>query len=434
MYKAIENYRKTFDGLSSEIRANTEQYRKGDFTLRLLFPDGSPVRASVRAVQKSHDFNFGTNVLMLGSMGDQEQAYRDAVTDLFNFVTTTFCWNCMETEPGKFRFAEGSEEMYRRPPADRVLTFAKENNLRAKGQPLFCARWCPEWVPHDTDTLKNLWTKFVTAVAQRYDGEYYTFDVVNESYQRHFEDMGVFKNLWISESATSFVKWLLKRAGEIFSRDCIMARNETTHVNFGPHADYYYEENRQLLEEGVRLDSIGFQVHFFNGASCLEKHISGEAGLENIYKTYHKMATLGIPMSITEITVPTVFEGMSLPEGEELQAEILEYLYRLWFSIPHMSGITYWNLKDGDAWKSEGSCRGCLIDENLRRKPSYLALERLIRQEWNTNITTRTDDAGTLSFRGFYGNYELTIEAEDQAPVTRTASFTQKTDSLTLIL
>ena len=46
--------------------------------------------------------------------------------------------------------------------------------------------------------------------------------------------------------------------------------NEATHVNYGEYVDIYYNENKKLLEEGVRLDSIGFQFHFFNG-----NHIAG---------------------------------------------------------------------------------------------------------------------------------------------------------------
>lgn len=188
MKEAINNYRKTYDALLPEINANIEKYRKGNFKIKVLKQDGTPVSATIKAEQKSHKFDFGTSALMIGNMGEKEQEYRDAVSNMFNLITTTFCWSVMETEPGKYRFEEGSEEIYRRPPSDRVLNFAKENNMKAKGQPLFCGRWCPDWVPQDIDTLKELWIKFVKEVAQRYDGEYNIFDVVNESYSTKFYD------------------------------------------------------------------------------------------------------------------------------------------------------------------------------------------------------------------------------------------------------
>ncbi len=431
--KAIEGYRKSYEALLPKINADIEKYRKGNFSIKVVNQAGDPVAATVKVEQRKHLFDFGTSALMLGNMGDKEMEYRNAVSNLFNFITTTFCWSAMETEPGSYRFEEGCEEIYRRPPSDRVLSFAKENGMKAKGQPLFCGRWCPDWVPQDLDELKRRWVIFVKEVAKRYDGEYRIFDVVNESYQTE----GTWKNMkWLPISVGEFVKWMLETAGEIFSDGCVMERNETTRVNYGEYADLYYEENKKLLEEGVRLDSIGFQFHFFNGESCMKNLISsdGVASLENIYAAYHKMSTLGIPLYITEITIPSVYEGMTACQGEALQAELLETLYRLWFSIPNMKGIIYWNIKDGDAWKNEGDCLGCLIDEYMRKKKSYYALEHLIKREWNTCVTSATNSDGVLNFSGFYGDYTVTISADSKEKKTLGHSFDKEGGTLTVIV
>ena len=427
MKQAIENYRKMYNALLPEMNANIEKYRKGNFRIKVINQDGTPAEAKINIEQKTHAFDFGTSALMIGAMGEKEKEYRDAVSNLFNLITTTFCWSVMETEPGKFRFEEGSEEIYRRPPSDRVLAFAKENNMKAKGQPLFCGRWCPDWVPQDIDILKEKWISYVKEVAKRYDGKYYMFDVVNESYAT----WSTWKNMsWLPIPIWDFVKWMLKTAGEIFSEKCVMERNEATHVNFGEYAEKYYEENKKLLEEGIRLDSIGMQFHFFTGRDCVEKHIGGVAGLQNIYHTYHKISSLGIPMYISEVTIPSVYENMSKEEGEELQAEILEKLYRLWFSIPNMKGIIYWNIKEGDAWANEGDCRGCLIDEYLRKKKSYYALEHLIKRQWNTSFCSETKSDGTLDFSGFYGSYDITAEVDGLRVKKQNVSFDKDNDLL----
>ena len=72
----IDNYRKTVQELLPEINANIEKYRKGNFKIKVLREDGTPVAATVKAEQKKHAFDFGTNVLMLGHMGEKEQEYR----------------------------------------------------------------------------------------------------------------------------------------------------------------------------------------------------------------------------------------------------------------------------------------------------------------------------------------------------------------------
>lgn len=412
MQNILETYLAAYEPLSKEIDANIEKYRKGDFKIEVRRADGTPLAARMEVRQTGHAFDFGISPLMLGALGEKEQAYRDAITDLFNFVTTTFCWNAVEIEPGKFRFDDGIQEIYRRPPAERVWQFAQENGLRAKGQPLFCGRWCPEWIGEDLDELKTNWKRFVGEVAARYDGKYHIFDVVNESYAH-----GSWRNMeWLPIPRFELVRWFMQTAGELFSERTKMERNEPTPINYGEYAQKYYEDNKRLLEEGVRLDSIGMQFHFFNGRDCLNKLIYGESNLGEIYKNYHRLSTLGVPTYISEITIPTHYMGLSVEEGEELQRVILDRLYRLWFSIPSMQGIVYWNLKDGDTWQGEDKCLGCLLDENMRRKPSYYALENLIKREWNTTLEGRTDEAGALAFRGFYGDYEVTVETQDGAP------------------
>jgi len=429
MNEAIKRYRELYEKLLPEINSNIEKYRKGTFTVRVQKEDGTPVSATIKAQQKKHAFDFGTSALMLGTMDDKEQEYRDAVSNLFNLVTTTFCWGVMETEPGKFRFSEDSEKIFRRPPSDTVLKFAKANNMKAKGQPLFCGRWCPEWVPEDYEKLKELWINYVTEVAKRYGDSFYLFDVVNESYQVN----GSWMNMhWLPVSNGDFVRWLLETVSDIFSENCILERNEATHVNFGEPANQYYEENKKLLEDGVRLDSIGIQFHYHSGKHCIEEHIQGPANLESLYNTYQRMSSLGIPLYISEITIPSIFDGMSLNEGEDFQGEILDKLYHLWFSIPNMQGIIYWNLKDGEAWGNEGDCRGALIDEYMRKKKAYYKLEHLIKREWNTCVTTETNKEGILEFSGFYGDYDITLQIEGENQKKYTASFNKDKSSIVI--
>ena len=147
-----------------------------------------------------------------------------------------------------------------------------------------------------------------------------------------------------------------------------------------------------------------------------------------------KMSGLGVPLYITEITIPTVYEGMTLDEGEDLQAEILEKLYRLWFSVPGMNGIIYWNLKDGDTWVNESDCRGCLVDEYMRKKKSYYALEHLIKRDWNTCVTSVSDENGELEISAFYGKYDIVIESDGNKVEKRAVSFDRKGQMLTITI
>lgn len=120
--------------------------------------------------------------------------------------------------------------------------------------------------------------------------------------------------------------------------------------------------------------------------------------------SYEGHGVFKLPLYITEITIP----GAG-PDGESLQAEVLRDYYRLWFSVPMMAGITYWNFADGTAVEGENEAKGGLVDEAMQPKPAYRALERLIHEEWSTRVQARTDDRGVAGFRGFYGRYEAVV-------------------------
>ena len=409
MKAAIEHFRKLYSDLEEQIEARIEAHRKGDFNIKVTDKDGNPVEATVCAIQKTHKFDFGVAPLMLGDMKQHEAEYQKAVTDLFNLITTTFCWGVMETSEGVYRFEEGSEYIYRRPPADRMLKFAKKNGLRIKGQPLLADSWHPEWASRDEEKLKEQITNYIQKVADRYDGKFYLFDVVNESFLCHKRtpDFPLYKG-----DSFEYVKWVLDTASKIFSKKCILERNESTGVNYDV-TERYYNENKQLLEMGIRLDSIGFQFHFMSGEGFRDDLCIGRYNLNHLMETYMKMSSLGVPMYVSEVTMPTVYEGLTEAEGEELQAEVLYKLYKLWFSIPSMQGIIFWNLKDGDTWKGESACKGCLLDEFMRRKKSYYALEYLIKKEWNTSFNDTVNADGKLTFRGFYGKYDVTVKYND---------------------
>jgi len=189
MKAAIEHFRNLYSKYESQINDGIETYRKGNFTLSIKDKDGNPVKCKISVKQTGHSFDFGVAPLMLGDMGDNEQKYRDAITDLFNLITTTFCWGVMETVEGVYRFEEGSEYIYRRPPSDYMLRFAKENGLKIKGQPLLADSWHPEWASRDEEKLKEQIINYIQKVADRYDGKFYLFDVVMSTFYFKFAIM-----------------------------------------------------------------------------------------------------------------------------------------------------------------------------------------------------------------------------------------------------
>ena len=173
-----------------------------------------------------------------------------------------------------------------------------------------------------------------------------------------------------------------------------------------------YIENELL--RGGRIDAIGMQFHMFHRAERYFDATRKFYDLAQLFRTLDNYARFGRPMQITEVTVPAFTADAA---DEESQADVLERLYSLWFSYPNMTQIVYWNLADGYAafttpgnmTDGENYYRGGLLRFDMSEKPAYRRLRHLITEVWTTEETVTADDSGAAHFRGFYGEYEVTV-------------------------
>ncbi|MCX7045499.1 MAG: endo-1,4-beta-xylanase [Candidatus Sumerlaeota bacterium] len=400
-----EGYHKLWSdpALTQRIEKNIERYRKQDAALEIVSADGKPLAgATVEAQQKTHRFLFGCNGFVLGQLDTPEknQRYEEAFAKIFNFVTVPFYWEGTEPTQGELRYAEGSRDIWRRPPPDRYLPFAKKYGITLKGHPLLWHAYNPPWLPKDADTLRKLYQKRFAEIASRYAKDIPIWDVVNES-------LVCPKTYPLFTDDRSYVAWAFKEAHRVFRPENTLMINEVTgcHLWGAGAENRYYKQVKQLQAGGADVKGIGFQFHFFS-ADALKKYLNdAQYAPAKLLDLYESFGDFNLPLYVTEITIAT-------PAGEpNVQAEVAGNLYRLWFSAPKMAGITWWNLGDGTAVKGENTALGGLLDNSFAPKASYLALERLINQEWKTRLTTKADEQGRVRFRGFCGKYSVKVAA-----------------------
>lgn len=386
--------------------ADIETNRKADVSLVMKDADGRIMRnAACDVRQISSDFAFGCNGLCLGQLGPTNAAYEAKLSEFFNLVTTTFCPGVMEPEKGRCRFDANSEEIWRRPPSDRVLDFARAHGMRMKGQPLICDRWHPAWAKSQTKAEAEAYYRdWLRRVAERYGRSVWYFDVVNEAFDtpKRTPDFPLYQG----DKTLSFVDWAYAEAEKVFPKECMLGINMGIGAtDWNRSGKRYFKLCKRICDKGIRLDAIGFQFHLFSREKG-ERFVRLEHWHPDMLRrSYDEFAKLRKPLFINEITIPsTILPGEA---GRDLQGEIAEDLYRFWFSIPQVAGIIWWNLCDGAAWGGEDRVKGALLDENMEEKPVYKRLRKLIMQDWRTRLSARTDAEGRLSFRGFRGEYEV---------------------------
>lgn len=402
------------DLLDERVAAGIEQNRKRNGTLRFVTADGAPVTdVRVSLKQMKHEFLFGANCFMLGELPDEEinRSYETYFTRLFNEATIPFYWRDLEPVEGAPRYRADSPRVYRRPPTDLCVDWCEAHGVTPKAHCLNYAPFTPAWVPKTIADEKRLLEKRFRELSERYADRIPGWEVTNETLFRHPEDPSMaFYN------DPDFVNWSFRLAERWFGGNELIIND--AHCNIwdvfnGPRSNYYLQIKDELAR-GSRIDTIGMQFHMFNRREEEIEKTRVFYDPRRLYGVMDRYADFGKPLQLTELTVPAYSGGA---EDEEIQAEILEKLYSIWFSHPNMEAIIYWNLIDGYAYLAEPGDMtagenyyyGGLVRFDNTPKPAYERLYELIHRRWHTE--TSFTAGPEAAWRGFCGDYALTAEA-----------------------
>ncbi len=404
-----DNYSKQWDDpeIVDRIQSGIEQNRKGYATLIFTNEQGVPVVPDqINIKQTSHDFMFGANLFMVDGFDTKEKndKWESAFKNIFNFGTIPFYWKDLEPEQGHVRFRKDSEKIYRRPAPDLVLEFCEKNGITPKGHPLI---WdnpefgIPDWFPNDKKKQEELMTTRLEQIAKRYDKTIKYWDVVNELTARK-PDVPMFKD---------YAFKAFKLSEKLFSPGQTFLINDVTRVWQMDKGEYshYYQIIENLLLRGAKIDAIGLQFHFFSEERLEDVKEGIDFTPKQLFRVLDSYSDFGKPLHITEITIPTLPYNK---EGLKTQAILTENFYRLWFSHPYVENIIWWNLADNTAVKGEDKWNAGLIDKNLKPKPSYEVLDRLINKEWKTSIEEKHINSNSFKFKGFYGKYSILVKKD----------------------
>ena len=394
--------------LEQRIAGDIRAHRMSDAVVKCIGPDDAPLRGvTVRVEQTRHAFLFGANIFMLGGFPtpDENRRYEETYQRLFNYATVPFYWSDLEPEPGKPRFAKDSPVIYRRPPPDAVVEFCQKNHLAMKGHPLVWHQWYPKWRPEDPAALTKRIEQRIAEIAARYGSSIARWEVVNEPMER-----SKYADKWCNLQE-GYVLHALTTAAKAFPASARMMLNEATTfswLQFSEERSPYYQLVREMIDRGARVDEIGMQLHIFNEKTW-QQTLAGQQFLPaNLFKVLDRYGDFHRPLAITELTIPAV---PKTPEGERDQATVARNFYRLWFSHPQVNAISWWNLVDDTAVKGEDKWSAGLVRRDFSPKPAFEALDRLINHDWKTQVTARSGAAGEAAFRGFHGNYTVTVQA-----------------------
>lgn len=392
----------------AESERRIEALRKGDFVFSLpennITPDDDGV--NVRLVR--HHFMFG---MCLGgnpeSDNTDERRYFDFVRRNFNAVVMENAakWYATEKEPGLLSYKS----------ADRLERWARDNNLAMRGHCLLWSvpKYVQDWVKAlDKDDLRSAVEHRLTDVLTRYRGRFCAWDVNNEMLDGSF---------YAERLGAEIRPWIFIRAHAL-DPDTPLFVNEYSILGNMQKTGRYLDLIQELRAAGAPLGGIGIQEH-----AC-ERMVRGMRPEDDerperkewhhihpvqAWKSLDALAETGLPIHLTEISART-------PDQLE-RADAIETILRTGFAHPAVELILLWGFWEKRHWLGEDAA---LVDADFKPLPAGERYLELVNKVWSTSIDAlQPDAAGNISFRGFYGTYEISGTDPDGQAWTRSVTF-----------
>jgi len=271
---------------------------------------------------------------------------------------------------------------------DRLVEFARENEMLVRGHTLVWYHQTDEWFYRDSagnflssEKMLERMEDYIHNVLDHYRGMVYCWDVVNEA-------IGNDKDKFYRED----IDWFRICGPEYIEKAFLYAREADPEVKLF-YNDYnlidpvkaqkVYQMVKDFQDRGIPIDGIGMQGHW-----TLE-----DVNAENLAKSIDLFASLGLEVQITELDISIYPFYHNIPR-HELPQEVREFTeelemkqaekYREVFKVlreksDKVTSVTFWGVADNKTWLSNYFVKGrtdhpLLFDSEYQPKEAFYAI------------------------------------------------------------
>ena len=390
-------------------RARIEALRMAPFSVQVIDRSGKLVPgASVRVALQKHAFEFGSAVNPSTLLSDDKPgnaAYRARLLELFNAASfyNSLKWEAWSGEWG---------DTLNQSTTLRGLEWLRAHDLPIRGHVLVWPSFhnMPSFMKKLEDKsaekagqgalstassaeLQRLVLSRIDEVTQATAPYITEWDVINEPRDNH--DMMDISGRQVMVDYFERAHNRLPNARLVLNDYAILSV-----LTDGTTQQIYEDNARYLIAQGAPLSGLGFQGHF--GANVPSPLY--------VQRVLDRFGALGLPIRITEFTIGG--------DDDTLKADWTRDFLTMIFSHPSISGFQMWGLEE--AVNPDGTLTA--IGQAYRR---------LVKENWNTDLTGQTDADGRVAARGFLGHYAVTVT---QGARTLTVPFDLRQNSLPLMV
>lgn len=352
------------------------QVRRREVILIVRDPNGCVLPSqSVKVQQISSSFPLGS---CINRRGLYDPGYVKFFLDHFNWAVfeNELKWSWIEPDQSQFNYKD----------ADELFEFCSEHCIPVRGH---CVFWeveetIQEWLKKlNKHSLGEAVQSRVVDLLTRYNGRCKHYDVINETLHGSF---------FRSRLGHDIISYMFKLCTQ-FDPSATLFVNDY-HIEDGCDADSSptkcVEHVRDLQNQSAVVGGVGVQGHLDAPVGSI------------ISEALDALSTAGVPIWLTEVDVSSM--------SEYVRADDLEVVLREAFAHPAVEGVLLWGFWEGNMSREAGH----LVNWDMTLTEAGRRLIAL-KQEWLTNVTCATDEGGQVRFRGFLGQYELTLDVAGES-------------------
>ena len=402
--------------------ANTyiNNYRKGNVTVGL---SGAAPGTQVQVRLQRHAFNFGTAVP--GVSTGNVNAYLGPTSDpnstayKFQQALAESKFNALVPEnAGKWASnAPASPNSFDMNNVDAILNFAEAHNMRVRMHNVIWGSQQPNWVntlisqalggnATAANTLRTEISQRIDYyVADRAD-RYYELDVYNETV--HTPE---YWDIYGAAGIAAIYNETAAAAAEAGGSTRLFTNEYNVLQDSGDfYGNWYLRNIEDIISAGGTVTGIGVQSYENNAIGTgFNAHNAARK-----MQTLQNLSVLGMPITLTEF-------GVKDPTNESDATTMLDDTARLVFGTPNATGFFMWGFWRGSIFRGAAA----FYDQNWNLTLPGQRWQDLLssdedgdpNDDWDTQLTAEVDANGTISFNGFWGDYELTI-GDQSFPLT----------------
>jgi hypothetical protein len=385
---------------------NIEKYRKSNARLELSDADGRTLTEGTYEINQTRQaFGFGVSIpFFQDPVGDPGPDFEPPpvtpkelamVKGVFNYSVIPFSakWQRLEPEEGQRHYEE----------LDKYVDWCVKNGIRMEFH--YLSGFTPRWVQlKSREEQKEAWLRHCRQTVDRYHDRIKYWQVINDS---------------------RLTMWAAEAFKEIHAKypDLKLGTSNCSQF-YSPYSGVQALSGGMMLgaSEIEELQAEGVKVDFFSSHG--HKPMGVWPDMRMVYEALDAFAAYGVKVHVSEATLDIGLSMVSQVRQEqkwtpELAAEFFEKYYTVLFSHPAMEAINYWDLSASivrpmggrGGMMIGGTGQAGLLDptKDDAPRPLYLKLKELIHDRWMTRFSDTLARDGTVAFRGFHGDYEITV-------------------------